>query len=123
YEWNDLAGAAHAATQGIDLLRRSVERLMLVRGYIALAHVHQARGDGEGALDTLDRCEVWFAQTPIEATGAARAWLAAYRARLWVRQGDLSAATGWAQECSFAGDSELGYVQQLTLVWLRLAQS
>jgi LuxR family maltose regulon positive regulatory protein len=123
YEWNDLAGAAHAATQGIDLLRRSVERLMLVRGYIALAHVHQARGDGEGALDTLDRCEAWFAQTPIEATGAARAWLAAYRARLWVQQGDLSAATGWAHECSFAGDSELGYVQQLTLVWLRLAQS
>ena len=33
YEWNDLAGATHAATQGIELLRGAVERLLLVRGY------------------------------------------------------------------------------------------
>jgi LuxR family maltose regulon positive regulatory protein len=122
YEWNDLAGAMHAATQGIDLLRGTVERLMLVRGYIALAHSHQAGGDGAGALDCVSRCEAWFVQTPIAAP-VARAWLAAHHARLWVRQGNLTAAARWAQECAFAGDSELDYVQQLTLVRLRLAQS
>src|SRR5688500_1929389 len=98
-----------AATQGIDLLRGTVERLMLVRGYIALARVYQASGNHDAALDGISRCEAWFAQTPIAATGAARAWLAAHQARLWLRQGDLTAATHWAQDCAFAGDNELGY--------------
>ncbi len=122
YEWNDLASATHAATQGIDLLRGTVERSLLVRGYIVLAQAHQAHGDHEAALGSLDRCEAWFAETPIAAPGTL-AWLAAHRAWLWVRQGDLTAAARWAQECAFAGDSELGYVQQLTLARLRLAQS
>jgi LuxR family maltose regulon positive regulatory protein len=122
YEWNDLAGALHAATQGIALLRGTVERLLLVRGYIVLAQVYQAQGAYAAALDSIQRCAEWFAQTPIVATGAARAWLAAYQARLWVRQGDLGAAGGWAQACRGAGERELDYVQQLTLVRLRLAQ-
>jgi LuxR family transcriptional regulator, maltose regulon positive regulatory protein len=123
YEWNDLTGAIHAASQGIDLLRGTVERLLLVRGYIALALVYQANGDGDGALEYISRCAAWFAQTPIAATGVARAWLDAHQARLWVQQGNVTAAAQWAQACAFAGDSELGHVQQLTLVRLRLAQS
>src|SRR5206468_1133777 len=48
----------------------------------------------------------------------------AHQARLWIRQGNLAAAARWAQECTFADESELDYVQQqLTLVRLRLAQS
>jgi LuxR family maltose regulon positive regulatory protein len=122
YEWNDLVSAAHAATRGIDLLRGTVERMLLVRGYIVIAHVQQAQGDHRAALESIDRCEEWFAQTQIAAPSAL-AWLAAHRARLWVRQGNLVAAAGWAQMCTFAHDSELGYVQQLTLVRLRMAQS
>jgi LuxR family transcriptional regulator, maltose regulon positive regulatory protein len=122
YEWNDLTGATQAATEGIDLLRGTVESRLLVRGYIVLAQVHRAQADHDAALDCLDRCEAWFAQTPIAAPGALAA-LAAYRARLWVRHGDLTAAARWAHECAFADDGELGYVQQLTLVRLRLAQS
>jgi LuxR family maltose regulon positive regulatory protein len=122
YEWNDLARASHAATQGIDLLRETVERMLLVRGYIVLAQVYQAQGDHAAALDSFDRCEKWFAQALIAAPGAL-AWLAAHQARLWLRQGDLTAGTRWAEECAFGDDSELGYVQQLTLVRLRLAQS
>jgi LuxR family maltose regulon positive regulatory protein len=122
YEWNDLAGAAQASSVSTDLLRASVERLLLVRGYVVLALVCQARGDHAGALDALWRCDAWFTQTQMEAL-VARAWLAAYQARLWVRQGELTAAARWAQTCAFAGDSELGYVQQLTLVQLHLAQS
>jgi hypothetical protein len=34
YEWNDIAGAIRAATQGIELLRGTVERRLLVRGCI-----------------------------------------------------------------------------------------
>jgi LuxR family maltose regulon positive regulatory protein len=123
YEWNDLARATQAASQGIDLLRGTVERLLLVRGYIVLAQIHQAHADHQAALEAIQRCEEWFAQTPILATDVALAWLAAYQARLWVWQGNLSAAGRWARECTFADDGELNAVQRLTLVWLRLAQS
>jgi LuxR family maltose regulon positive regulatory protein len=123
YEWNDLARAMHAAIQGIDLLQGSVERLLLVRGYCVLALVYQAQADSVGALDSIHRGEAWFAQTAIAATGPARAWLSTYQARLWMQQGNLTAAAQWAQACAFASDSELGYVQQLTLARLRLAQS
>jgi LuxR family transcriptional regulator, maltose regulon positive regulatory protein len=122
YEWNDLRGATQAATQGTELLRATAERSLLVRGYVALAHIYQARGEHDGALDCIHRCEAWFAQTRVSAPGAL-AWLAAHQARLWVQQHNLPAADRWAQECAFAGDSELDYVQQLTLVRLRLAQS
>jgi LuxR family transcriptional regulator, maltose regulon positive regulatory protein len=122
YERNDLTGAMHAARQGTELLRGTAERSLLVRGYVALAQIHQAHGDHDGALDCIHRCEAWFAQTRMSAPGAL-AWLAAHQVRLWVQQHNLPAAARWAQECAFAGDSELGYVQQLTLVRLRLAQS
>jgi LuxR family maltose regulon positive regulatory protein len=122
YEWNDLSGAMHAATQGVDLLRGTVERSLLVRGYIVLAQVHQAQGDHDAALESIRRCEEWFAQTQITASRAL-AWLAAHQARLWIRQGNPAAVSRWAQECAFADDSELNYVQQLTLVRLHLARS
>jgi LuxR family maltose regulon positive regulatory protein len=121
YEWNDLSGAMHAATQGVDLLRGTVERSLLVRGYIVLAQVHQAQGDHNAALESIRRCEEWFAQTQITAPRAL-AWLAAHQARLWIRQGNRASVSRWAQECTFAHDSELEYVQQLTLVRLHLAQ-
>jgi LuxR family maltose regulon positive regulatory protein len=122
YERNDLAGAAQASAAAADLLRASVERLLLVRGYVTLAQVCQARGDHDGALSSIQQCETWFAQNAIVAGGSAQAWLAAHRARLWVRQGDLAAAAGWAQGCVFVENSELGYVQRLTLARVRLAQ-
>jgi LuxR family transcriptional regulator, maltose regulon positive regulatory protein len=122
YEWNDLAGALHAATQGIELLRGTVERRLLVRGYIVLAQVNQAQGDRDAALESIHRCEEWFVQTQIAAPGTL-AWLAAYQARLWVRQGNLGAASRWEQDRTISGDNEVTYVQQLTLVRLRLAQS
>jgi LuxR family transcriptional regulator, maltose regulon positive regulatory protein len=122
YEWNDLAGAMHAATQGIELLRGTVERRLLVRGYIVLAQAHQAHADHEAALERIRHCEEWFAQTQIAAPGT-RAWLAAHQARLWVRQGNLEVGLRWVPDRPFTGDSEVASVQQLTLVRLRLAQS
>jgi ATP/maltotriose-dependent transcriptional regulator MalT len=120
-EWGDLGGATQALTHGIELLQGSTEQMLLARGYTALALVQQARGDGAGALATIQRGEDWFAQIRLSGV-IARPWLAAQRARLWIQQGDLIAAGGWARACTFVGDSELDYMQQLTLVRLRLAQ-
>jgi LuxR family maltose regulon positive regulatory protein len=122
YQQNDLRGATHAATQGVELLRGSTERLLLVRGYIVLAQIAQTHGDGAGALESIDHAEAWLVQTRI-AVPKYLALLAAYRARLWLQLGDLATATHWAQECVLVSDDEVSYVQQLTLVRVRLTQS
>jgi LuxR family maltose regulon positive regulatory protein len=121
YQQDDLVGATQAATQGVDLLRGSTERLLLVRGYIVLAQISQTYGDRAGSLASIDRAEAWLAQTRITVPKYL-ALLAAYRARLWLLQGDLAAAARWGQECVLVGDPEVGYIQQLALVRLRLAQ-
>jgi LuxR family maltose regulon positive regulatory protein len=122
YEWNDLAGATQAAAQAIELLQRSFERLLLARAYLVLAQVHQAQGDSTEALAALHRCEEWFIQNRVPASSFL-ALLTAHQSRLWLRQGNLAAAAQWAQEYTSEGDTEVGYVQQLTLVRLWLAQS
>ena len=120
-ERNDLLGATHALMHGIELLRQTIERLLLVRGYAALARVQQARGDGASALATLQHAEEWFAQMQLPGS-VFLAWLAAQRARLWIRQGNLNAAEQWAPTWAVGGNRYLETVQQLTLVRLRLAQ-
>ncbi len=122
YERGDLAVAMHMATQGVELLWGAVERMMLMLGYVVLAKVHQAQGDHVGALDCFRRAEEWFAHSRVYGPDNL-ALLAASRAQLWVRQGNLSAAAQWAQECVFEGDTQVGYVQRLVLVRLRLAQA
>ena len=67
YEWNKLDEAMQAATQALELLRRGMERLLLVRAYVVLAHIHQARGNETEALAALRHCEEWFVQNRIPA--------------------------------------------------------
>jgi LuxR family maltose regulon positive regulatory protein len=122
YERNDLAAATQAAQQGIELLRGSTERLLLVRGYCVLAQIAQTQADSDSALANIQRGEEWLTQTGI-TTPKYFALLAACRTRQWVRQGNLAAAARWEEEYVFVGESEVDYVQQLSLVRLRLAQS
>jgi LuxR family maltose regulon positive regulatory protein len=121
YERNDLDGAIYALMHGVELLRQTIERQLLVRGYVGLARVQQARGDGASARAMIEQAEQWFAQMQIPAR-LALAWLSAQRARLWIRQGNLIAAEQWVPERAVAGNRYHEAVQQLTLVRLRLAQ-
>jgi LuxR family maltose regulon positive regulatory protein len=123
YEQNDLAGATQALTYGLDLLRGSAEHYLLAEGYTILARVQQACGDQEGALATIDQGEAWFNQVGVDDF-ESRALLALGQARLWLGQGNLSAAIRWAQNGHWwPDDTHLGYLQAVTLVRLRLAQS
>jgi LuxR family maltose regulon positive regulatory protein len=123
YERNDLAGAAQALTYGTDLLRGSIEQYLLAQGYVALGRVQQAQGDLEGALAAIQRGEDWFTQMQVTATRAG-ALLALGKARLWLEQGQLAAASHWAQRGQWRiEETGLSYVQRLTLARLRLAQN
>jgi LuxR family maltose regulon positive regulatory protein len=89
---------------------------------VALGRVQQAQGDLESAFATIQRGEDWFAQMQVADAGAG-AILAVGKVRLWIRQGELAAATRWAQTCRWRPEeTSLGYRQRLTLVRLRLAQ-
>lgn len=120
-ERNELEQATRALTQGVQLLQRTTEMGMLVRGYSALARSQGAGGEREAALATLQQGEEWLAQIQTAAP-RTHARLAVQRARLQVWQGDLVAALPWAQEPHPLGETLLSYLQQLTHVRIQLVQ-
>ncbi|MBV7337821.1 LuxR C-terminal-related transcriptional regulator [Chloroflexi bacterium TSY] len=91
---------------------------------LALAFFKQAHGEGVAALKAVDDTEQHFQQLPISS--AFRTCLTAIRARLWLRQRNLSAATAWADELSMpaVGDEirPIHVFPYLTWVRVRLAQ-
>lgn len=88
YQRNDLDAAEEQAREAIARGDRGGEAVKIsVPALITLAKVRQARGDSEGALETIERA-VLLGYGPGPA---------AWRARLWLRQGDLRAASAWAR--------------------------
>jgi LuxR family maltose regulon positive regulatory protein len=77
----------------------------------------------EGAFAAIQRGEDWFTQMQVTAVTAG-AWLALGKAGLLLGQGQLAAASQWAQTCRWwAEETDLGFLQRLTLARLRLAQN
>jgi len=121
-EWNDLSAANEALTEGIRLLQATIEKLPLARGYCALARVQQAQGDWDSALASFAQGEAWFVQMQI-LEAPALAWLIAQRTRLWLQQGNLSAAEDWATHTMSSVDIELSFVQSLTRARICISQA
>ena len=93
-EWNDLEAALAAAQEGIARSNLWGQTEVVIHGYIELARVLQARGDAKGASDAVRQAELAardLASWAIISIGATKA-------RLHLRQGDLTAASLWAQE-------------------------
>ncbi len=96
HEWNDLDGAERYLAQGMELVRGTltVDAHVARRGFLALAHYRQARGDLGGAGATLDEFMDLARRRNFVADLSAR--ITAARARLALVRGDLAAAVGWA---------------------------
>ncbi len=125
-ERNDLAAAEYHLTQGMALVRTAlaVDAYYVALGSIALARVHQARGIPDRAHAALDE----FANlaqrrnfiAPLHAAGSAA------RAELWLLQGDLTAASRWADTSGLHPDDPLDYPREpeyLALARVRIAQA
>jgi LuxR family transcriptional regulator, maltose regulon positive regulatory protein len=127
YERNDLKLADRYLADALEQIEQAsaqeiVNIMFLVDGYLALSRVRQAQGDPHAALELLARLEPILAQLdgdiqprcvggepPISdgqvapsTTSPALIQLfseqvATGRARLWLRQGELGAATQWAR--------------------------
>ncbi|MDB4914671.1 MAG: regulatory protein LuxR [Gemmatimonadetes bacterium] len=88
----------------------------------AMARVAEARGDLKGALDLLVEAETVDVRTPIPRLRP----VAALKARIWIAQGKLAAAKGWARDARLSIDDELSYLREfehITLARLLVARN
>jgi LuxR family transcriptional regulator, maltose regulon positive regulatory protein len=87
----------------------------------AMARIREAQGDLDGALDLLDQAERLYNSnfSPNVRPIATR------KTRVWVAQGRLGQALGWAREQGLSAENELSYLHEfdyITLARVRLAQ-
>jgi len=120
-ERNDLETAAQHLLMSRELGEESGLSQNPYRSRVTAARIRQAQGDPDGALELLEEAERLYAS---DFSPDVRP-VAAVKARVWIAQGNLSAAWGWAQERRVAAADELSYLHEFehaTLARLLLAQ-
>jgi LuxR family maltose regulon positive regulatory protein len=102
-EWNDLEAALHHVREGIERCQQWGQADALAQGYIRLARVLRDAGETDGALDALQEAKQvgrnlhpWYHMTA-----------EAHEAHMWLAQGDVAAATRWAQTRGLGLDDAL----------------
>jgi LuxR family transcriptional regulator, maltose regulon positive regulatory protein len=120
-EHNDL----HAATQHLLKSKELGERTGLpqnrYRWYVALARIREAQGELDGALDLLHEAERLYMRDFFPNVRP----VAALVTRVWVAQGRLGEALGWAREQGLSVEDDLSYLREfehITLARVLLAQ-
>jgi len=123
-EQNDLDAAEEHLRRGMDRVAgvQMVDADVVALGYQARARLQQARGDGAGALATLEA----FVQLARQRAFGPRLLQrgAALRAQLALRQGDLLTAVRWADSCGLDCADGVHYPDEpvyLTLARVQIA--
>jgi LuxR family maltose regulon positive regulatory protein len=81
---------------------------------VTQARMKQTQGDLDGALDLLNEAERLYIRTPLPDVRP----ISALKARIWVTQGRLVEALGWARERSLSVDDELSYLREFEHITL-----
>jgi LuxR family maltose regulon positive regulatory protein len=120
-EYDDLP----AATQQLLRSQELGEHLGLpqnrYRWRVAMARIRQAEGDPAGALDLLSEAERLYVGDFFPNVRP----VPAVRARVWIAQGSLGEALGWARERGLSVDDDLSYLREfehITLARMLLAR-
>jgi len=108
----ELAEAQAALQTGINLLRGSIEQILLALAYGRLSQVQQALGEAAAADASLDEADAWLVQMRLHDLGFGHI-IAAYRAWLALRQGKLPAAVHWADHSGLLTDIQLNSINEL----------
>jgi len=115
----------HAATQLLLRSQELGEQAGLpqnrYRWRVAMARVREAEGDLRGALDLLNEAERVYVSDFFPHVRP----VPALRARVWIAQGRLGEALGWAREQGLSVDDDLSYLREfehITLARLLLAR-
>ena len=92
------------------------------RWRVAMARIRQAEGDLGGALDLLNEAERLYVGDFFPNVRP----VPALKARVWIAQGSLGEALGWAREQGLSADNDLSYLREfehITLARMLLARS
>ncbi|MEJ2263275.1 MAG: LuxR C-terminal-related transcriptional regulator [Anaerolineales bacterium] len=110
YEWNDLDAAEANTQQAIDLCQNWGHFVNLAASFVLLSRLKQAQGDLDGAQQAIHSAEEL---TRIHALALrAESWVKAFGVRLWLAQGNLEAATRWAEESGITIADEFSYLRE-----------
>jgi LuxR family maltose regulon positive regulatory protein len=120
-ERGDLEAAAQDLLKGKKLGEQVELPDWEYRWCIAQARLKETLGDLDGSLDLLDEAKRLYVRTPLPDVRP----IAALKARVWVRQGKLAEALGWARGRGLSLDDDLSYLREfehITLARLLIAQ-
>jgi LuxR family maltose regulon positive regulatory protein len=121
HEHNDLDAASRYLRRGRELGEHAGLPENRYRWYVGMARIAEAQGDLDRALDLLDEAQHLYVRSPDPEVRP----VAAVKARVWIRQGRLAEALGWAHERGLSAGDELSYLREfehITLARLLLAR-
>jgi LuxR family maltose regulon positive regulatory protein len=111
-------GDLEAAAQDLATSRKLGEQVELRvwrhRWYVAKARLKQTQGFLDDALDLLDEAERLYVRTALPDVRP----VAAMKARVWVAQGRLTEALGWARERGLSADDDLSFLREFEHITL-----
>jgi LuxR family maltose regulon positive regulatory protein len=114
YEHNDLQTATHHLLTSQALGEFAGLPQNPYRWCAAMARIRVAQGDLNGALDLLDQAERLY-----DANFSPNVRpIAARKVRVWVAQGRLDEALGWAREQGLSVENELSYIHEFDHITL-----
>jgi LuxR family maltose regulon positive regulatory protein len=119
-EWNDLEVAAQQLRTSQKLGEQTATTDWPHRLCVSQARLKEAQGDLDGALALLDEAERVFIRGPLPDVRP----VAALKARVWLKQGKLAEALGWAREQGLSVDDDICYTREfehITLARLLIA--
>ena len=122
YKQNKLDEAEQTLQRFAALMQQTDSYLSQMYAHFYLAWVLQARGDGTAAMAQLERADTL---AKAQLTSFILPMLSAWRVRLWLQQGNLTAASQWAEaqvDAQPARPLTPFAVDQLALVRVWLAQ-
>lgn len=118
----DSKTAADYWQQSDSLGKQASNATYQYRRRLALADIKASQGAFDEALHLLDQAAPWLGYVHLTETRT----LAALKAHVWIKQGQLDQAAAWVNQQGLAIDDKLSYLHEfdyMTLARLRIAQS
>jgi len=116
WDLNDLDQAQQFVSRGIELSEHEIDLTNLSWTNLAYVKVLYAIGDLKGAMETILKMEKIANRSHLPPWIVSR--LAAWKARLWLAQGNHSAAQRWVQERRLYVDDELVFAREVEYIQL-----
>jgi LuxR family maltose regulon positive regulatory protein len=113
-ERGDLEAAAQYLLRSKELCEQAELLDRQRRLCVTQARLKQTQGDLDGALDLLNEAERLFIRTPLPDVRP----ISALKARIWLAQGRLIEAQGWAREQGLSVDDEPSYLREFEHITL-----